>query len=214
VKRTIATWPLDAHAPRWALPFLLLPMLALPAACTRGPAELEPRAQIGAPLATNAAPVAPRKVTYHASWAEYYTSMADLKANADIAVLGTVSSIGATEQPTPNGPVYSLVTLDVERTPFARASGSSAMPATVSFVETGGTLGGVTYELEDDPLFKVGDHVLMFFTEYSPGKYRVTGGPTGRFTVSGGVVTPTVKGGVPVPTGTTTTSLLASLQMP
>jgi hypothetical protein len=214
VKRTIATWPLDAHAARRALPFLLLPMLALAAACTRAQAEIEPPARNLAPVATNAPPVAPSKVTYRASWAAYYTSVADLKANADIAVLGTVSSIGAAEQTTPNDPVYSLVTIDVERTPWARASGTAAMPATVSFIETGGVLGGVTYELDDDPLFQVGDHVLVFFTEYSPGKYRVTGGPTGRFTVSGTVVKPTIKDGVQIPAGTTASSFLTSLQMP
>ena len=67
----------------------------------------------------------------------------------------------------------------------------------MSFVDTGGTYQGVIYGIEDDPNYEVGDRVIAFFKEYSPGKYRVAGGPSGRFGVTGGVVKPMVKDGVP-----------------
>ncbi len=220
MKRTIAS-PLDAHVPRWALSLLVLPALALPAACTRARPEVEPPQMTNAPGATNASSSAPRKVVYAASWAEYYTSVADLKSHADLAVVGTVSSIAPAEQPTANGPVYSIVTLDVESSPWSRALGtampaggkaSATIPATVSFIETGGTYQGVTYEIDEDPLLQVGDRALMFFTEYSPGKYRVTGGPSGRFSVKGGVVTPIAQNGVMVSAGTSESSFVSSVQ--
>ncbi len=147
-----------------------------------------------------------------ASWAEYYDSVASLKAHGDLAVVGTVSTIAPTVQPE-RGPVFSMVTLTVERTLWTRSS-STATPATVTFEETGGTYNGVTFEIEDDPLYNVGDRVVMFFTEYSPGKYRVTGGPTGRFTVARSSVVPTVKDGVQLQPGTSESAFLATIQSP
>lgn len=147
-----------------------------------------------------------------ASWAEYYDSVPELKAHGDLAVVGTVSAIAPTVQPE-RGPVYSMVTLTVEHTLWSRTPGT-ATPATVTFQETGGTYQGVTFEIEDDPLYTVGDRVVMFFTEYSPGQYRVTGGPTGRFTVSGSKVVPTVKDGVQLAAGTSESAFLGSIQSP
>ncbi len=201
MKRTNATVP---HAPRWALPLIALPVLALPA-CTRAPAEVQPSAQASAPVRT-----APQVVKYGASWAQYCRSMKDLKGYADIAVMGVVSEVAPAVQPTADGPVFSTVTLAVASMPWSRVL-TTPMPETVSFVETGGTYQGVTYEVEDEPLLQVGDRVLIFFTEYSPGKYRVTGGPTGRFSVAGGVVKPIVEDGVQVAAGTSASSLFSSL---
>jgi hypothetical protein len=93
-----------------------------------------------------------------------------------------------------------MVTIAVERTPWTKTP-NAATPAAVTFEQTGGTYQGVTYEISDDPLFHVGDRVLMFFTEYTPGKYRVTGGPTGRFAISGGTVRPIVADGVQLAPG-------------
>jgi hypothetical protein len=151
----------------------------------------------------------PRIVEMGASWAEYYRSISDLKAHADMAVVGTVSSIAPAVQPQ-GAPVYQMVTLTVERTSWAHARGSSA-PSSVTFEQTGGTYQGVTYQVDDDPLFHVGDRAVLFFTEYDTGKYRVTGGPTGRFAIVGGQVRPTVADGVQVAPGTGESAFTAAL---
>src|SRR5487761_1710802 len=47
--------------------------------------------------------------------------------------------------------------------------------------QTGGTVNGHVAQIADDPLFKVGERVVLFLHEYSPGRYFVVGGPSGRF---------------------------------
>jgi hypothetical protein len=103
-----------------------------------------------------------------------------------------------------------MVTVTVERTPWARAQ-STSVPTSMTFEQTGGTYQGVTYQVDDDPLFHVGDRAVLFFTEYGPGKYRVTGGPTGRFGIVGGQVRPTVADGVQVGPGTGESAFIATL---
>jgi hypothetical protein len=208
VKRTIATLR-RARAPRWVLPVFLLSTVTV-AGCSRARADEPPATTRTAPVAST--PVAPRLVRMGASWAEYFDSMADLKAHADLAVVGTVSSIAPAVQPA-QGPVFQMVTISVERAPWTR-SATSAVPGSVTFEQTGGTYDGVTFEVDDDPLFQAGDRVIMFFTEYSPGKYRVTGGPTGRFTIAGGRVVPMVPDGLNVGPGTGESAFVAALQSP
>jgi len=43
-------------------------------------------------------------------------------------------------------------------------------------------------EVEDDPLFRVGETMVLFLREYAPGPFYVIGGPTGRFEVIHGTV--------------------------
>jgi hypothetical protein len=204
MNKTIANLPRCVRASRWMLPLLLLPVLAAPSACAQAGPDVEPSEK------KPSAPATPRLVEMGASWAEYYNTMADLKAHGDIAVLGTVSSISPAAVPAQGGPVYQMVTLAAERTLWTRSQ-TTAKPASVTFEQTGGTFQGVTYQIEDDPLFHVGDRAVLFFTEYSPGKYRVTGGPTGRFAIVGGHVKPTVADGVQVPPGTGESAFIATL---
>jgi hypothetical protein len=205
VKRKIADLRRFVRASRWMAPLLLVPALVIPSPRARARADSEPsQAEPAAP------PVAsPRIVEMGASWAEYYRSMSELKAHADMAVVGTVSSIAPAIRPQ-GAPVYQMVTVTVERTSWAGAHGTSA-PSSVTFEQTGGTYQGVTYQVDDDPPFHVGDRAVLFFTEYSPGKYRVTGGPTGRFGIVGGKVRPTVGDGVQVAPGTSESAFTATL---
>ena len=136
-----------------------------------------------------------------ASWSQYFKSLKDLKHNSDFAVSGDITSIGAAVQPSDGGFVYSDVTLTVKRV-FWSAHPSKTVPSTVLFHQNGGAYNGKTYALEDDPLYQVGQHVVLFFTEYSPGKYRVTGGPTGRFLIENNQVRPLVSNGVQLASNT------------
>src|SRR6266446_1772843 len=140
-------------------------------------------------------------VKTEASWAQYYTSLKDLKHNSDVAVSGDITQIGSTIQPGDVSPVYSDVTLMVKKV-FWNAHPQKTVPPTIHFHENGGTYNGTTYVLDDDPLYQIGQHVVLFFTEYSPGKYRVTGGPTGRFIIENNQVKPIVSNGVQLPPNT------------
>jgi hypothetical protein len=148
----------------------------------------------------------PSVVKMGASWAEYHRSMSALKQHADFAIVGEVSAIAPAAKPDA-GPVYQMVTLKVNQVAWTNRH-DYQVPATVTFEQTGGTYQNVTYTVDDDPLFRVGEQVVVFFKEYSPGLYRVSGGPTGRFSLANSGVTPVVQDGIQVPTGTNVTGLL------
>jgi hypothetical protein len=148
----------------------------------------------------------PFVVKLGASWAEYYRSMTDLKQHCDFGIVGTVSVVAPAVKPQ-IGPVYQMVTVNVDHVAWTK-SASYSVPATVTFEQTGGVYQNVTYIVDDDPLFQLGESVVVFFKEYSPGHYRVAGGPTGRFSLSGDAVSAVLKDGIQVPTGTSVTDLL------
>ncbi len=145
-----------------------------------------------------------------ASWAQYYTSLKDLKKHADFAVSGDITKIGAGVQPSDGSMVYSNVTLTVKNVSW-NAHPQKTVPPTILFHANGGNYNGKTYILDDDPMYHVGQHVVLFFTEYSPGKYRVPGGPTGRFLIENNQVKPIVTNGVQLSPSTDEKSFTNSL---
>ena len=151
----------------------------------------------------------PQVVTLDASWAEYYNSLKDLKQHSDIAVNGTISSIAPAFKPA-DGPVYSMVTITIHKVLWKRSPATS--PSTITFEQTGGTYNNVTYQITDDPLFHVKDQAILFFKEYSPGKYRVSGGPSGRFSIKNGIVHPIVSDGVKLTNATDASHFATALQ--
>lgn len=137
----------------------------------------------------------------HVSWAQYYTSFKDLKLHSDFAVSGTITQIGTAVKPADGSFPYSDVTLSVKSVLW-NAHPQKTVPPTLLFHENGGKAqDGTTYVIEDDPLYQVGQQVILFFTEYSPGQYRVTGGPTGRFVTESKQVKPIVPNGVQLSSG-------------
>lgn len=130
-----------------------------------------------------------QSVTAQVSWAEHYTSLKELKQHSDFVVSGNITQIGDAVQPADGSMVYSDVTLTVDKVVW-NAHANKTVPSTIHFHENGGIAGSKTYIVEDDPLYQTDQHVILFFTEYSPGKYRVTSGPTGRFLIDNQQVTP------------------------
>ncbi len=145
------------------------------------------------------------------SWAAYYKSLKELRNHSDFAVSGDITHIGDAVQPGDGSLVYSDVTLTMKSV-FWNAHPQKAVPPTILFHENGGTYNGTTYVVEDDPLYQVGQHVVLFFTEYSPGQYRVTGGPTGRFLVENNQVKPIVSNGVQVAPNTDESGFATSVK--
>jgi hypothetical protein len=66
--------------------------------------------------------------------------------------------------------------------------GSLEVTGTITVHQTGGTVGGETMTVWDDPPLRVGDALVLFLHEYEPGKYYIEAGPQGRFTIQDGLV--------------------------
>ena len=183
----------------WPYVLSILPVSFLPA-CAHAPDRTTERQVQAAVASPPSHPEAHHFAKMASSWAAWYNSLSDLKAHSDFAVRGHVASIAPAVKPS-KGPVYQMVTLSTESVPWQN-NGSGTNPTAVTFEQTGGTVGNTTYEDDDDPLFRVGEEVIVFFQEYSPGMYRVSGGPTGRFAVTTNGVQPITPGGISVPAGT------------
>lgn len=132
----------------------------------------------------SSSPKQEKSASLDASWAIEYQSVASLKSNADVAVLGTFTKVLQQTIDKNNIP-YTDFQFSVKRQLFKSQSKKSvANGVTLSIHQTGGTVDGVLMQVDDDPLFKVGDSAVLFLHEYAPEKYYVIGGPTGRFKVA------------------------------
>lgn len=145
-----------------------------------------------------------------ASWPRAYHDLGSLKKDSDIAVAGSITGI-ANQTVDQNIP-YTDFTFQVSQTivdPKHLVTGS-----TITIHQTGGVLNKQQFEVKDDPLFHVGEQAVLFLHEYSPGKYFVVGGPTGRFAVLNGLVNAMSPQGVqlakPVPEATFATQIQQS----
>lgn len=151
--------------------------------------------------------------------------MADLKKNTDVAVTATVTKRYASLRVIKiSGPGSAPVetTIPASTTSGGRGADSNSGYVTTDYdlsvnqvvfskknitiennvvrlKQTGGIGSNDTlYETVDDPLFKIGEQVVVFLIQYAPGKFMVSGGPSGRFSVSDGKVSAVVKDGVQV----------------
>jgi hypothetical protein len=147
-----------------------------------------------------------RVVKMAASWGEYYKATSDLKTNADFAIDGTVSELSDAVFPS-DAPVFTMVTIDVNRELWRRSSYQS-VPKKFTLEQTGGIRQNVKFEVEDDPLFTVGEHVALFVREYAPGKFKIVGGPTGRFVVLEGIARAIAPDAIALPEGASVDDLV------
>lgn len=129
-----------------------------------------------------------------ASWATAYTSFAALKANADVAVDGTITRIAGVTDQTPRNPASTDYVLRLQTVGYDPKH--LIQSSEIVIHQTGGVIGGHRYEVTDDPLFQVGEHVILYLKQYGPDHYYVIGGPTGRFKVEGGSLRPMAQDGV------------------
>jgi hypothetical protein len=121
------------------------------------------------------------------SWAVLYHSLPDLKAHTTIAVQGRFTAVQA--QTTDKGIPFTDFEFTVDK--VLHDPGHITAPgAKLSVHQTGGTVDGKVHQIDDDPLFKVSESCVLFLDQYQPGHYKVIGGPTGRFEVKDGAVSP------------------------
>ncbi len=122
----------------------------------------------------------------YASWPVLYHDLGSLKQAADLAVLGTVTGTPSTT--IDQGLPFTDFNVRVER--VLHDSAHRLVGTSVTVHQTGGLFNGKQVEVEDDPLLRPGERVVVFLHEYRPGSYFIIGGPSGRFRVQNGVVTP------------------------
>ncbi len=131
------------------------------------------------------------------SWAVWFTTLPDLAARTDLAVAGTVTKVVSVENigsdPT-SGILQTTYDFTVNRTLIGSKSG------VIQISQTGGidNQHKIVLDVEDDPRFTVGESAVLFLTEVKPGLYAVQGGPTGRFRLNDGMITPVTTAGIPM----------------
>jgi hypothetical protein len=128
-----------------------------------------------------------------ASWAEGYNNLADLKAHSAIAVQGSFTRVKA--QPS----IKTIPVTDFEFTVETVLNDPGHLVtsgAKLTVRQTGGIVDGVLHQTADDPLFKISENAVLFLKQPEPGLFYVAGGPTGRFEVVNGKVTPLAPDGV------------------
>lgn len=128
-----------------------------------------------------------RTVSIDASWSTLYEDVKSAKTAADVVVLGTIESV---KDVTQSGPslIFTDFVFNIERSivdPHHLLQSSA-----IIIHQTGGVVNGVKYEVDDDPLFQINEHALLFLHIYQPGYAFVIGGPSGRFIVQNGMVQP------------------------
>lgn len=121
------------------------------------------------------------------SWVEGYNNLADLKAHSAIAVQGRFTRAIAQSS------MKTIPITDFEFTVDKVLNDPGHLVATGSKLtvrQTGGTVGGVLQQTSDDPLFKISENAVLFLKQPEPGLFYVIGGPSGRFEVVNGQVSP------------------------
>lgn len=119
------------------------------------------------------------------SYAQSFTSLAQMAHAADLVVIGTVGQSSASSAP--GGGIQTDFTVHVERVLVARGEANALGGATIGagssidVTQQGGTLGNREIVNTDDPLMKSGERDLFFLHQWGPGGYFTLGGPEGRF---------------------------------
>lgn len=148
---------------------------------------------IGGLLAAGAFRRSHNVVYIDVSWTRLYHDIASLKADSDLVVSGRV----VRSTPVTGNPPATDFTFSVDAVLHARDGQRALAGTTIVIHQTGGIQNGQTYEVRDDPLFKVGEKDVLFLHQYVSGRYVVLGGPSGRFLVGAdGMVRPVNDEGV------------------
>jgi hypothetical protein len=151
------------------------------------------------PQRVGAAP-ASGTIVLHASWADGYPTLGEMKQHAGVIVFGTVAAVAKQGLMDNQGNVTgSLLPTSVPFTDFSFVVASSIkgkpLTGTITIRQTGGPMAnGQTAVVEDDPLLQVGDQDVLFLREYEPGHFVIMGGPAGRFPVTKGHIVSTMPG--------------------
>lgn len=123
-----------------------------------------------------------KTVSISSAWSQDALSIPWLVGQSDAVVEGTVARIGDTRMMTGPGQ-QPMAGRDVDIKVTRSYKGPHKANEIVVVEELGGTIGGVTYDVDSQPEFSVGEHVLVMLS--SDGSVsQVTGAMHGKFTLS------------------------------
>lgn len=152
----------------------------------------------------------PTIVRMDASWHIHYANVKSAKQDPDLNLIiaGTVVSLKPAQNT--NGIVTTDAVFSITRT----AWNPQKLPvgSTIIVRAPGGTIGNTRYELDDFPMYKVGEHEILFLHfDRIAGIAGTLGGPSGRLLVQNGLVKPLNNEGMNVPPNTSEDTFLASI---
>jgi hypothetical protein len=148
----------------------------------------------------------PLKVVVDGSWANAFPTTAQMAANADAVVEGTVvDESGVEVSPQADNLIYTNYTFKVDK--WIRGTG----PSRILIHQMGGSAGLRQVTIPDDPPLSAGDSNILFLMQYATGRYFIMGGPTGRIMIQNGVARPLTHSILELPAGDVA-SLVQSLQ--
>jgi hypothetical protein len=122
-----------------------------------------------------------------------YASLRQLKADADLVLLGTVTGIKGATYLQGFKYVTTTFTFRIEAVLGGKQQAQFAASQVMPVQQAGGIAEGVQTTNRDDPLMAVGERAFVFLHYRQDGvlgspAYETLGGPQGRFTVSSGIV--------------------------
>lgn len=134
-----------------------------------------------------------------ASYAAHYNTVGDLQAHSTLVVEVTAKDMSHTHREGGTQPGASVLLTDsvvtVDRVLYdprhqvSDAAGKITAPTVVVYQTGGGS--GADMAIEDDPIFKKGEHMVLFLRDGSVAQHFVeVGGPNGRFNVTNGKIAP------------------------
>jgi len=121
---------------------------------------------------------------FRASWVYNYMDINELRMNSDLVIIGTVtSSIQEDSDEPDNNLIFTRFNITIDEVILGYTQLKE-----VSIKQVGGKDGMTIVEIKDDPLMKINEKVLLFLKEISPNKYKILGGPQGRFIIDNGKI--------------------------
>lgn len=109
----------------------------------------------------------------YASWAIMYHDLPSLKQGSDLGIDGTierviqVSSVAA-DKDHQSPVVFTDYAVRVQRVLWNPQHLAITPGTTITLHQTGGMIGNTRYEVDDDPLFDLQEHAILFLHMYQP----------------------------------------------
>lgn len=152
----------------------------------------------------------PTVVKMDASWHMRYANAQSAKQDpaVNLIMAGTVTSLQASQKQGPLVTTDAIFTITrIAWNPQKLNVGSAIAVRTL-----GGTIGNTRYEVDDLPMYQVGEHEILFLhVDSATGIAEALGGPSGRLLVQNGIVKPLNSEGMDVPPNTSEDTFLSSI---
>jgi len=115
-------------------------------------------------------------INYSVSWAIYYPDINSMIKDSDLIVIGTIISYKSYTNGRHGDLVFTDYKIKVEKVL------KGPKKDYIIFTQTGGIINGIKYEVNDDPLMKIGEKAV-FFLKYDKESDKYFTNPQGRLLI-------------------------------